>query len=46
MLLLWFVGDKRSYSYVAAISSDAPPNWPQLRKLAKIIPHILHNVNR
>lgn len=39
-------GDKRSYSYVAAISSDGPPEWEDLFYLAKIIPKICHSVNR
>lgn len=39
-------GDKRSYSYVVGISSDAEPNWNDMCFLAKIIPRILHNVNR
>lgn len=40
-------GDKRSYSYVVGLSSSNPePNWSDLLFLAKIIPRILHNVNR
>lgn len=39
-------GDKRSYSYVVGISSDGDPNWSDLLFLAKLIPRILHNVNR
>lgn len=39
-------GDKRSYSYVVGISSEGTPNWGDLQFLAKIIPRILHNVNR
>ncbi|XP_059618880.1 GMP synthase [glutamine-hydrolyzing] [Phlebotomus argentipes] len=39
-------GDKRSYSYVVGISSEGAPNWGDLMFLAKIIPRILHNVNR
>lgn len=39
-------GDKRSYSYVVGISSDVEPDWKDMVFLAKIIPRILHNVNR
>lgn len=40
-------GDKRSYSYVVGLSSSSQePNWSDLLFLAKIIPRILHNVNR
>lgn len=39
-------GDKRSYSYVVGLSSDPEPNWEDMCFLAKIIPRILHNVNR
>lgn len=39
-------GDKRSYSYVVGISSGTEPNWKDMCFLAKIIPRILHNVNR
>lgn len=39
-------GDKRSYSYVVGISSDTEPNWQDMCFLAKLIPRILHNVNR
>lgn len=39
-------GDSRTYSYVVALSSDAPPNWGDLGFLAKIIPRLCHNVNR
>nr|XP_006812037.1 PREDICTED: GMP synthase [glutamine-hydrolyzing] [Saccoglossus kowalevskii] len=39
-------GDCRSYSYVVGLSSEKSPNWPNLIKLAKIIPRICHNVNR
>lgn len=39
-------GDCRTYSYVAALSSDQPPNWPILFSLAKLIPRVLHNINR
>ena len=45
---LFFVlqGDCRTYSYVAALSSDQPPDWKDLLILAKIIPRICLNVNR
>ncbi|XP_032591943.1 GMP synthase [glutamine-hydrolyzing] [Drosophila grimshawi] len=40
-------GDKRSYSYVVGLSTTSPePNWADMLFLAKIIPRILHNVNR
>ncbi|EDV23935.1 uncharacterized protein TRIADDRAFT_26341 [Trichoplax adhaerens] len=39
-------GDRRSYSYVAGLSSDEPPVWEGLFKLAKLIPRICHDVNR
>ncbi|XP_077998045.1 GMP synthase [glutamine-hydrolyzing]-like isoform X2 [Glandiceps talaboti] len=39
-------GDSRTYSYVAGLSSDKPPNWENLMKLSKIIPRLCHNVNR
>lgn len=39
-------GDCRTYSYVAAISSNQPPNWPSLFQLTKLISKICHNVNR
>jgi len=39
-------GDKRSYSYVVGLSTSQEPNWQNLLFLAKIIPRILHNVNR
>ncbi|XP_053958018.1 GMP synthase [glutamine-hydrolyzing] [Anastrepha ludens] len=39
-------GDKRTYSYVVGLSSNAEPNWNDLMFLAKLIPRILHNVNR
>lgn len=41
-----FSGDKRTYSYVVALSSSNEPNWDDLLFLAKLIPRILHNVNR
>ena len=41
-------GDGRSYSYLAALSSDVSPDdkWQELFKLAKEIPGHVHNVNR
>uniref|UniRef100_A0A0A1X6H0 GMP synthase (glutamine-hydrolyzing) n=1 Tax=Zeugodacus cucurbitae TaxID=28588 RepID=A0A0A1X6H0_ZEUCU len=39
-------GDKRTYSYVVGLSSSSEPNWNDLIFLAKLIPRILHNVNR
>ncbi|XP_064612030.1 GMP synthase [glutamine-hydrolyzing]-like isoform X2 [Liolophura sinensis] len=39
-------GDCRTYSYVAALSRDSPPNWDNLIHLAKLIPRICHNINR
>ncbi|KAH8263470.1 hypothetical protein KR044_009316 [Drosophila immigrans] len=40
-------GDKRTYSYVVGLSTTSQePNWSDLLFLAKIIPRILHNVNR
>jgi len=39
-------GDCRTYSYVAAISSDSGPCWSSLMVYAKIIPKLCHNVNR
>lgn len=33
-------GDKRSYSYVSAISSDGQPEWEELMFLARIIPKV------
>lgn len=40
-------GDKRTYSYVVGLSTTSPePNWQDMLFLAKIIPRILHNVNR
>eukprot|EP00112_Aurelia_sp_Birch-Aquarium-sp1_P017724 Seg414.2 transcript_id=Seg414.2/GoldUCD/mRNA.D3Y31 product="GMP synthase" protein_id=Seg414.2/GoldUCD/D3Y31 len=39
-------GDCRTYSYVAAISSDGSPCWKSLMVYAKIIPKLCHNVNR
>ncbi|GMR37225.1 hypothetical protein PMAYCL1PPCAC_07420, partial [Pristionchus mayeri] len=40
-------GDSRSYSYVAAISTDySPIPWTGLEKLAGLIPTLLHKINR
>ncbi|KAL8564485.1 hypothetical protein ACOMHN_017627 [Nucella lapillus] len=39
-------GDSRTYSYVAALSSDQQPEWDDLLTLAKVIPRICHNINR
>ncbi|CAL8147628.1 unnamed protein product [Orchesella dallaii] len=39
-------GDKRSYSYVAAISSEGQPDWDELSFLARILPKVCHSVNR
>ncbi|XP_046336154.1 GMP synthase [glutamine-hydrolyzing]-like [Haliotis rufescens] len=39
-------GDSRTYSYVAAISSDTRPDWGDLMSLAKMIPRICHSINR
>ncbi len=44
--VLSWQGDCRTYSYVAALSSDKDPTWKHLDALAKIIPRICHNVNR
>ena len=39
-------GDCRTYSYVAALSSDEKVGYEDLMTLAKLIPRICHNVNR
>lgn len=39
-------GDGRTYSYVVGLSTDQPPNWMDMMFLAKLIPRILHNINR
>ncbi|XP_055596706.1 GMP synthase [glutamine-hydrolyzing] isoform X2 [Uranotaenia lowii] len=39
-------GDKRSYNYAVGLSSNDQPNWQDMMFLAKLIPRILHNVNR
>lgn len=45
-MFFFCLGDKRSYSYVVGLSSDTEPNWQDMIFLAKLIPRILHNVNR
>lgn len=39
-------GDSRSYSYVLGLSTEDTPDWNDLLFLARLIPRILHNVNR
>lgn len=39
-------GDSRSYSYVLGLSTEDIPDWNDMLFLAKLIPRILHNVNR
>ncbi len=39
-------GDARTYSLPAALSCSTQPPWEDLITLAKIIPKVLHNVNR
>lgn len=39
-------GDSRSYSYVLGLSTEEDPDWKDLLFLAKLIPRILHNINR
>lgn len=39
-------GDKRSYNYAVGLSSKDQPNWQDMMFLSKLIPRILHNVNR
>lgn len=41
-----FAGDCRSYSYVIGLSTPEEPDWCSLLFLAKLIPRILHNINR
>lgn len=41
-----FAGDRRSYSYVIGLSTTEEPDWQDLLFLAKLIPRILHNINR
>lgn len=38
-------GDSRTYSYLAGLSGGEP-NWPELIKIAREIPKMIHNVNR
>lgn len=47
-MFLLISGDKRTYNYVVGLSSDpkVEPNWTDMIFLAKLIPRILHNVNR
>ncbi|VDP08767.1 unnamed protein product [Soboliphyme baturini] len=40
-------GDHRSYSYVAAVSSNCSSvPWGHMLRLAKVIPKVLHKINR
>lgn len=39
-------GDSRTYSYVAALSSEEEPQWEDMMLLAKIIPRVCHSINR
>ncbi|XP_055302144.1 GMP synthase [glutamine-hydrolyzing] [Sitodiplosis mosellana] len=39
-------GDSRSYSYVLGLSTEDTPDWKDMLFLAKLIPRILHNINR
>jgi len=39
-------GDGRSYNYACALFSKGPPQWSHLFVLAKLIPRVLHNINR
>ena len=39
-------GDQRSYSSLVALSSDGPPDWAELFRLAKEVPKRVHGVNR
>lgn len=39
-------GDARTYNYVVGLSSDKEPNWNDMIFLSKLIPRILHNINR
>lgn len=45
-LLFYDLGDCRSYSYVLGLSTEEEPDWKDLLFLAKLIPRILHNINR
>lgn len=40
------LGDARTYSYVLGLSTAEEPDWESLLFLAKLIPRILHNINR
>lgn len=44
--ILCYAGDCRSYSYVLGLSTEEDPDWNDLLFLAKLIPRILHNINR
>eukprot|EP00096_Caligus_rogercresseyi_P011162 TRINITY_DN4309_c0_g1_i1.p1 TRINITY_DN4309_c0_g1~~TRINITY_DN4309_c0_g1_i1.p1 ORF type:complete len:672 (-),score=242.16 TRINITY_DN4309_c0_g1_i1:275-2290(-) len=39
-------GDRRTYSYAVAISSEKDPNWSDLLTFARVIPRLCHNINR
>jgi len=39
-------GDGRSYNYACVLSTRNDPNWPHLVMLARLIPRLLHNINR
>ncbi|GAB1609262.1 GMP synthase [glutamine-hydrolyzing]-like [Argonauta hians] len=39
-------GERRTYSYVAALSGDMKPVWENLLTMATLIPKICHNINR
>lgn len=41
-----YTGDSRSYSYVLGLSTEETPDWKDMLFLAKLIPRILHNINR
>lgn len=41
-----YAGDSRSYSYVLGLSTEETPDWKDMLFLAKLIPRILHNINR
>lgn len=45
-VLFFLLGDSRSYSYVLGLSTEEDPDWRDLLFLAKLIPRILHNINR
>lgn len=46
LICFFLLGDKRTYNYVVGLSSATQPNWQDMIFLAKLIPRILHNVNR